>query len=570
MKKIFKFFAAALAIVAAASCVDTTSSDSREEQYVEMVDVTFTASLESPVDPTTSKTSLASDGVSVHWSSNDAISVFPYCAGTTSDDNSPYKGNEVKVVNESIKEGFADFIGEVYPSSSYAAIFPNSCINKGSAYHDCWTLRSNTIKNQTAVVGGFPKADFGVAHIAMALECENASSFKFKNQLSYLKFKLNTLTPVTEIVISSDKTSYANGRGHDIYLSESAGLGGAMYYNPHKGRWYMNGNGDISFKNDGNPFVNGEVYYIALPAVEIEGLHLTAKSASGATIIEFKKASVLDEAANLIYNLGVLNQTVEDVNLNISNKNITAPNIGGTVDFTLQCNNDWTIEENYDWLTLSRTSGSKSDDASIITLAVTPNASYYQRKAYVKVKSGAVSQEIVVTQNVVNNYNIGNIVTKAADLENNGIYIIQNASNKSMYWHTHTSNGSLEYTSIMSGTSSFGVQYVFCYHEDNSKGTSSDNRYNSVSTGAWKSVYNGYYMSSVFVFNQNVNNAVYIAHSNRWDNPSDDFAPDTGNDIDMCEIGSTKSICWNGIKYLWGDTGQNNRKWYIYKAVPVN
>ena len=75
MKKTFKFFAAALAIVAAASCAKEISNDNTDiapEQ--ELVHKVFSASLN--VDPET-KSTLYTDGKTVHWTEGDRIAVIP-------------------------------------------------------------------------------------------------------------------------------------------------------------------------------------------------------------------------------------------------------------------------------------------------------------------------------------------------------------------------------------------------------------------------------------------------------------------------------------------------------------
>ena len=72
MKKSFKFFAAALAIVAAASCAKEISNDDIQAPEQELVHKVFTASLN--VDPDTeTKTTLHEDGVTVHWAEDDVI-----------------------------------------------------------------------------------------------------------------------------------------------------------------------------------------------------------------------------------------------------------------------------------------------------------------------------------------------------------------------------------------------------------------------------------------------------------------------------------------------------------------
>ena len=74
MKKTFKFFAAALAIVAAASCAKEISNDNiqNENPIEETVHMTFSASFDSEGE---TKTVLA-DNNFVHWTDEDAIRLF--------------------------------------------------------------------------------------------------------------------------------------------------------------------------------------------------------------------------------------------------------------------------------------------------------------------------------------------------------------------------------------------------------------------------------------------------------------------------------------------------------------
>ena len=121
MKKIFKFFAAALAIVAAASCAKELPNDDAiqtPEAEQELVHKVFSASLN--VDPET-KTTLHTDGVTVHWTEGDKIALIP--VGKTN-------ASHFSINPDSIDGTFADFEGQTYKSMTYIGKKPT--INDGS------------------------------------------------------------------------------------------------------------------------------------------------------------------------------------------------------------------------------------------------------------------------------------------------------------------------------------------------------------------------------------------------------------------------------------------------------
>ena len=248
------------------------------------------------------------------------------------------------------------------------------------------------------------------------------------------------------------------------------------------------------------------------------------------------------------------------VKLSVSTGSLSVAGQGGTASFTVTCNDNWTITDIPDWMTLSRTSGTESASAVTVTITAKQNFFNNKRSKSITIKSNSdntVVKYISISQNGVTSFSIGDAVGKAGDMEDGQAYIIRNNSNNNYYWRAQ--NSKLVYTTWASEAS---IAYAFVYHRDDSKGKSSDDRYTSVSTGAWQSCHTEAYLDSKFdVYYKNISSAVYVANSNRW-------GSDKGNDIDMCQIGSTYSIAWNGSKYLWGGTSESNRKWLVYKAVP--
>ena len=263
--------------------------------------------------------------------------------------------------------------------------------------------------------------------------------------------------------------------------------------------------------------------------------------------------------ANITISAGGLTQTIKVtqeaakkvVSLAVSTSSLSIPGQGGTSSFTVTCNDNWTITDIPDWMILSQTSGTESTSAITVNVTVKQNLFYNSNSKSITIRSNSdnsVVKYISISQKGVSSFTIGEAVGKAGDMQDGQVYIIRNNSNQNYYWRALS--GNLVYNTWTDGAMS--ITYAFIYHRDDSKGKSSDNRYTSVSTGAWQSCHTGNYLASDFKVNVNKSSAVYVANSNRW-------GSDNGNDIDMCQIGSTYSIAWNGSKYLWGSTSEGNR-----------
>lgn len=252
------------------------------------------------------------------------------------------------------------------------------------------------------------------------------------------------------------------------------------------------------------------------------------------------------------------------ISLNVSSDRIQVPGQGGTVSFTVTCNDNWTISDIPDWLTFSKTSGTESSSAITVNIIAKQNFFYNSKNKSVAIKAGDVVKYISISQSGVVSYSIGDNVSKAGDLEDGQPYIIENNRHNGLYWKWQSSN--LKYCKW----NSTGIQTIMCtfiYHRDDTKGKSGDNNYKSWSTGIWEAAASeSQYLNSNWKFDS-VSNAKYIANSNC-------YGTETGNDFDMCEVGKTTSVCYtdtsseNGGNYYWGDTSQTNRKWKVYKAVP--
>lgn len=556
MKKTIKFFAAVLALAIAAACSKVDSSDItndvRPEFNYETIDITVTASLNGPTDPSETKATLASDGLSVYWTAGDQINMFPF-KGTGKNDPSPYEGrnNILKVDQETISGGTAQFSGTAINASTYRAIYPSGSLSTGSCYGNDYVFSSNTLKNQTASESNFPTTSWGCSNISMAYDTPAGDMLHFKNMLSYFKFSVSK-SNIYNIQLSVDKASY----GADRSLSTSGNLGGTLHYRPATEKFDVFSDELITLSNNGQPFVIGKTYYVAIPPVVMQNLILVGKDNAGTIVFQYEKSEFTAES-NTIYNLGELKPTSSDL-LEVDLSNSTISPLGGEVTLTLSCNTDWEIAAGYDWLTISQTTGGETTNKSI-KISASAFVGNGSRTAYIDIKTKTATKSVKIIQNAVTTYKRGEQVTKAADLKHNEVYIIGLNGTAGSWWYAGTGTLTLKDNTNFSN---FDKEYVFRYHEDSSKQSSNNFGYNSRSTGTWVRISTGGYLSASFALNSNATYGQYITHSNYHGN-------ENGSDIDMCKPGYSDCVNYNNSKFSFGSTSLGNRKWLIYKAVPV-
>ena len=296
MKNTFKFFAAALIIVAAASCTKENPSTDSQVSDQKLVHKVFTASLNAD-----SKTTLVSDpdgGAFVHWTKGDKIVVLP--SGSTN-------ASAFSIVDDSIDEDYASFAGNVADANSYVGIYPAEAFDHSETSWDnsgiIHFFKNETLATQYANVGDFPRTKYGNANIAISKSSKNEHLY-FENVNAYLKFTLS-VSGAVEIVFSADAISNDNpSTGNTL---SSLNLGSTLRYK----NGYMYGSyydTPITFKVDDNmsAFEKDAVYYVAIPAVYIKGLKMTVKDANGDDLAVFSKTDDFVAESNKIYNIGTI------------------------------------------------------------------------------------------------------------------------------------------------------------------------------------------------------------------------------------------------------------------------
>lgn len=289
MKKTFKFFAAALAIVAAASCAKEIENDTNTEVDVPTVHMTFSATIGTEED---TKTSFASDK-KVHWLDDDAIRVF-YMSGSYLKLNPTIF--TIDPMSNDDDPTFADFSGDIVPSTSYYAAYPGNGWNvQNGATMDY--LCFDGLRSQNAVLNSFDPEK----HISLSVSLKD-NHFYFQNACALAKIKIASAN-VYSVKIDGNVTSTGNG----TYTEGS--IGGDLWFKPGSTDLYRaykkDGHNSILLSNaDGSALQNGGTYYVVLPACKISNFKVTLFNNAGEELHSISKASEFNVERNKVYNLG--------------------------------------------------------------------------------------------------------------------------------------------------------------------------------------------------------------------------------------------------------------------------
>lgn len=544
MKKTFKFFAAALAIVAAASCAKELANDDANqtpEAELELVHKVFSASLN--VDPET-KTTLHTDGVSVHWTEDDMIKIIP---------SGKYQGNNFSVL--SIDGTFADFEGETVDADSYRAVYPAGAYHNGFSYPNFCVFSDGAaaLKTQYAVENNFSMSSFNTSSNFAVSATSKDNHLYFKNINAYFKLNLS-MDNAASIEISSDKAEGSTG------LSTSYDLGGTLNYKYYENKAYLSSNHSIIFTSkDGSNLKSGVTYYIAVPAVQVEGLKFAVKDASGAEITSFTKSSFTFEQNN-IYNLGTIEKRKESLEVNAASFSFAAA--GGSNSFNVVSNINWTVASGADWLSVSPSTGSATS-GTVVTVTAAPNNTTSTRTATITVKAGAMSETITVTQAKFPTYQKYKVIKEAAQLQGGHLYAIALYSNVNYVW-TNVN----DYLVLTNNPyNNFTIDQVFEFKSTGTPNSGSAASYNSRTTGMLISAMTGKLVDAnlnITITEATISDAQRFDFANRW-------GDEKGSDIDIYKTGTSTTLRGyyaTGL-FEWSNTGGENdtRKWQLYEVV---
>ena len=559
MKKTFKFFAAALAIVAAASCAKEISNDNiqNENPAEETVHMTFSASFDSEGE---TKTVLAENNF-VHWTDEDAIGVYavndeytqlyaPFVIDATSNDQDPT---------------FAVFEGDIpYSSSnSYYAVLPSL----GWAGSQIKFI--DGLASQKAVKDSFDPAK----HVVVSEKAKGGTydHFVFHNVCALLKVTL-AIDNIYSIKVTGTHGSadYGIGDPFGFYASDLSAKTYSFSY------WSVGGFNDITLANaDSTPLENGATYYIVVPHVTVKGFNVSLCNAEGKVIAQKSKASDFKIERNKIYNLGTFDESLvkPEEELSVSASSISIAEIDAAASFTISANRNWKATSNVNWLTLSSTSGASGSNIMVnVTAQNNPNT--YSRSATITITGENETRTIQVTQAAGHKYRIvGDKLKYASDLTD-GLYVIASKFDSSKFWAESQEKLT---TTTKSTDAEFYPRQIFEYKSDASKINTSIDSYHSWSAGTWKSMTTGKYLDENLNLTADENSALYLVYANNW-------GGNGGGELDGFDVynskstSSSKSTLWynsDRYEFVFGDmnlyytdsNSVNKRKYYVYKVV---
>ena len=218
-------------------------------------------------------------------------------------------------------------------------------------------------------------------------------------------------------------------------------------------------------------------------------------------------------------------------------------------------NVDWKISSDQSWLTFQQTSG--SGDANI-KLVYSENPESVDRTATITLTntSGTIVKTTTFTQPAKpKTYYIVNQVTEASALENGAFYVIEFYGYSNYYWKIDSNGNVLR--SYVNKTNGFTEEYVYRFEKTNYSNPIGG--YNSYSTGhLWSAKSDKYF--NWYDLNFADGHKTDLVFENR-------YGGETGSEIDIYEHYSPyRTIYYTGSKLAWGETGQSNRKWNIYKV----
>lgn len=551
MKKTFKFFAAALAIVAAASCAKEIN-DTKAEQEQEKFPMTFIASLDSEAD---TKTSLGNNGL-VEWTAGDKVTLYGNGKYNSTDGYNRHKGYcTIDAGSISDDKSLASFSGDVASSADYCALYPA----------DGWKV--NTSIDYKYEFVGFAdqkavKNSFDPSKHVMVAGYVDGTRFSFKNICALAKVNI-----ATDGIYSIKVEGYAQYGTSGNYGSIGGPYGWKVNktlfeYSPRSGNEIHS----IIVKNEnGAALENGATYYVVLPACTISNYTVSVCDENGVVIGSKSKASDFVVERSKVYNMGSFDNTnvmpAESLTVNKTSLSLTATN---AFDFiTISSNRNWTVTSNVEWITFNQSSGEPASNVQIMVRA-SDNTAYTSRTATLTIKGENEVKTVTVTQAAAPKPQTYKVVKSVHvdELVDGKKYVVRLQGDSNKYWTN--SDGKLVLTALTNGEirKENVVIYTFKANDDNKV-----TNYKAERVCTWKSLSSNLSLDDDFKFS--TNSSVWMTLANRW-------GSDTGYDVDIYKNGTNNFLYCNSSgspafgpadNSAAGWNGNTYRKWYIYEVT---
>ena len=271
MKKIYRYFFAAIAIASAASCAEQMEDNSvlgTQNAPADFAQMTISASL-GEVTKTTYKDQ------SVLWEGTESITVFSKGSEGTPQKFGMTWCSENKA--EAAFSGLADLNAE-----TYYAVYPHSATNACTAEG---VLTVEIPAQQTAVAGGFASG----ANVSVAAFARDDESVIFNNVCSLLSFGFETdadavLTKSVTVKVKKNATEYFGIAGNV-----------SVNYNPEGALVVSEGTKDsIVLTAPTGGFAKGVTYYVLVaPVGQIAEMELTYTHTDGTTTCTRKNSNII-------------------------------------------------------------------------------------------------------------------------------------------------------------------------------------------------------------------------------------------------------------------------------------
>ena len=557
MKSTLKYFAAALAIVAAASCTkDVPYDENIDIENQPKVEMTFKASIDAD-------TKTALNGKLLEWSAGDRITLYGNGAYKTADGYNVHKGTcTIEESSISSDKTSAAFTGEVASSSDYCALYPADGWNVNTMFDYKYEFKG--FDNQIATINSFDPSK----HVMAAGTAIDGKRLNFKNICALAKVTIGT-----DIIYSVKIEGNAKSVGS---------IGGTYGWKVNKNMCEHSAVSSnlihsITLRNEnGTPLVNGATYYIVLPACTISNYSVSVCDQDGFVIGSKTKASDFIVERSKIYDMGAFdNNNVKPVEiLNVSTTSLNLSATTGFDFFTITTNRNWTVTSDASWLSFDTTSGEPCSDF-YVKVSANNNTAYTTRTATITVTGEEESKTIFVTQAAAVKPQTYKTVKQVYpnELVNGGKYVIANYGEKTLYWTINSSNKAVLSTLTNSEIRKENVMVFtktsdsagLVEHEKNWYGGTSKEGYASQILGTWKSLVNNYTLGETFTFGSGA--ALYVGMGGRWNSGSTydiDMYKNPANTF-IYRKETSLNIALNTTEAEYH--GQGGRKWLIWEVT---
>lgn len=571
MRKVILFFAAIAAV--SVSCNKENPELNNTAEVGTEVKIYATApGVELPVaqNQVSPKSVLGADGFSVLWEDGDQVKM---CVAPRKSQYSSASEHATSIFKTALSENNenAMFTGTnvytTYYQQNTIFIYPASveytASRSGSDVSE--SIKFNLPDAQVAGENGNIRSGYNLSYAFV-----NATGFNnggipnttFKNSCALIRFVLSSssATDVKSVTVSSSTplAGYASLNKSEIKDDRYNVVGWDLSFASS-----LDKNTSVTLTNGGNAFVQGVEYNIIVWPGSHSDLTFTFENTAGLKCVKkVGKQVVLVESEVDRFNFTSAFEFKDVATLEVNKENISLTSSASSSSFTVSANNAWTATSNQSWLTVSPTSGSATNSATV-NVSASANTTSSSRTATVTVKSSDLTKTITVTQPAMTYKVKGSAVQNAADLKNGGLYVIcRDASN---YYMTVTeSTSALSMTTHYTSDTFYSIN-VFEYNYDGSKVQTFDSNYRSNSGGILKSVSTEKYMSYSFYMNisdKSSSQAQYLSVANRW-------GSDGPGVMDVYRAGMDNSMGYTTYFFFANNasfSSVSQRKWIFYEV----